>query len=155
MNGLLNHERDIGVNRYIEGFSGENWTPQADVLVFAGLLCEIAVGCALAQSIRDRSVPSVVSHPMDKGQSAHSGAVRTFWDVLNTLKEAIYLANRSRKANNFRNPLSTHPTSRYITASSLFCASQSRVCTVVSTASSSTNLVFGYLDVLEHHFHAE
>jgi hypothetical protein len=68
------------------GFSGESWSPTADVQGFAKLLSQI-VKCDSADEFGcSRSVPAFVLRIIEKGQSSDSKAMLSFVDIIKTLK---------------------------------------------------------------------
>jgi serine/threonine protein kinase len=70
----------------VEPFSGEEWTPTADVCAFASLLSEIAIGAA-AESAVPGCVPTFVSRMIEDSQSPESRSRVSFADVVERLKQ--------------------------------------------------------------------
>jgi serine/threonine protein kinase len=77
----------------VEPFSGEEWSPKADVSAFASLLFEIAVGRHSTPliSAADRppfpaSVPEFVSRIIEEGRSPESRHNLSFVDIVESLK---------------------------------------------------------------------
>jgi serine/threonine protein kinase len=73
-------------------FSGEWWSPAADVCAFASLLSEIAVGRLGAQPGAVPPIPDFVSAIIEERRSPSTTAVRSFADLLQSLR-AIDFAN--------------------------------------------------------------
>jgi hypothetical protein len=70
----------------VGGFSGERWSPTADVQAFAKLLSQI-VKCGSADEFGcSRSVPAFVLRIIEKGQSSDSKTRLSFVDIIKTLK---------------------------------------------------------------------
>jgi serine/threonine protein kinase len=69
-----------------EPFSGEGWTPAADVCAFASLLSEIAVGRPGAQPGAAAPVSAFVSAIIEGGQSPSPTAKRSFADLLQNMR---------------------------------------------------------------------
>jgi serine/threonine protein kinase len=69
-----------------ERFSGEGWSPVADICAFASLLFEIAVGLPDAQPGAAPTIPAFVSAIIDEGRSPSPTAKRSFADLLQSLQ---------------------------------------------------------------------
>jgi hypothetical protein len=69
-----------------EPFSGEGWSPAADVCAFAFLLSEIAVARPGAQPGAAPPIPAFVSARIEEGRSPSPTAVRSFADLLQSLR---------------------------------------------------------------------
>jgi hypothetical protein len=69
-----------------EPFSGEGWSPAADVCAFASLLFEIAVGRPGAQPGAAPPVPAFVSAIIEEGRSSSPTPKRSFADILQSLR---------------------------------------------------------------------
>jgi serine/threonine protein kinase len=69
-----------------ESFSGEGWSPAADVSAFASLLFEIAVGRPEVQPGAAPRIPGFVSVIIEGGRLPSRTAVRSFADLLHSLR---------------------------------------------------------------------
>jgi serine/threonine protein kinase len=69
-----------------EPFSGEGWSPAADVCAFVSLLSEIAVGRPDAQPGAAPPIPAFVSVIIEEGRSPSPTAKRSFADILQSLQ---------------------------------------------------------------------
>jgi serine/threonine protein kinase len=69
-----------------EPFSGEEWSPAADVCAFLSLLFEIAVGRPGAQPGAAPPIPAFVSARIEEVRSPSRTAVRSFADMLESLQ---------------------------------------------------------------------
>jgi hypothetical protein len=87
MKRFLDEESDECCTEYVESFSGEPWSPTADVRAFARILREIVVGRSSDQCELNRRFPSFVLEPIEEGQSADSKPVKSFADIFETLKQ--------------------------------------------------------------------
>jgi serine/threonine protein kinase len=70
----------------VGGFSGEDWSPAADVRAFAELLSRIVIGDSAEESGSSLSVPGFVFEMIERGQSLDSRAMLSFVDIFETLK---------------------------------------------------------------------
>jgi hypothetical protein len=68
------------------GFSGESWTPRADIVGFSRILSEIVIGASAGQGGFGPSVPSFVSWIIEKGQSRDLTTMNSFLDIFEILK---------------------------------------------------------------------
>jgi hypothetical protein len=78
----------------VEPFSGEKWSPTADVCAFSFLLFEIAVGRPAVPRIGAAGelpvparVPEFVSRMVEDGRSPESQCRRSFVDIVERLKQ--------------------------------------------------------------------
>jgi serine/threonine protein kinase len=69
------------------GFSGTNWSPDADVRAFAELLSQIVIGDSAEEIGYSLSVPIFVLNIIERGQSSDSHAKLSFMDIIETLKD--------------------------------------------------------------------
>jgi serine/threonine protein kinase len=70
LNGFGGFEDQDGVEMNLGGFSGESWTPTADIRAFARILSEIVVGASAEQGCGSSSIPSFVLEIIENGESA-------------------------------------------------------------------------------------
>jgi hypothetical protein len=72
---------------YVEGFSGERWSPSDDIQAFTRILCEIVLDSSPDLCELNRSVPSFVLELIKEGQSTDSIPTKSFADIFETLKK--------------------------------------------------------------------
>jgi hypothetical protein len=70
----------------VEPFSGEGWSPAADVCAFTSLLSEIVVGRPGAQPGAVPPIPACVSAIIEDGRSPSPTTMRSFADILQSLQ---------------------------------------------------------------------
>jgi hypothetical protein len=87
MNDLGSLDGLAGGKADIEGFSGESWTPKADVQAFAELLLKVVVGDSGEQNGSGPSVVPFVSEIIKRGHSADSKAAMSFVGIFKILKQ--------------------------------------------------------------------
>jgi hypothetical protein len=75
---------DAGAN--LGGFSGESWTPRADIVAFSGIHSEIVLGVPAGQGECCPNVSSFVSWIFEQGQSQDLRAMTLFLDIFEILK---------------------------------------------------------------------
>jgi hypothetical protein len=71
----------------VEGFSGEDWRPAADVKAFAELLSQIVIGVSAKEMGCSLSPPPFVLNIIERGQSLDSHATLSFVDIFEALKD--------------------------------------------------------------------
>jgi hypothetical protein len=86
LNNLGACERNEDTKTEVQGFSGENWTPQADIQAFASIFSEIVIGASPQQGGRRPIVPSFVSEIIEREQSADSKACGSLTKIFETLE---------------------------------------------------------------------
>jgi serine/threonine protein kinase len=77
---------DTDARANLSGFSGESWTPMADIVAFSRILSDIVVGASAGQGGCVPSVPSFVSWIIEEGQCRGSKSMRSFFDIFEILK---------------------------------------------------------------------
>jgi serine/threonine protein kinase len=87
LTGFGELEGNHGPEADVGGFSGESWTPKADVRAFATIVSEIVVGRSGEHRSRVSTIPSFVFEMIERGQSADLIAVETFSEILKLLKD--------------------------------------------------------------------
>jgi serine/threonine protein kinase len=86
LKGMSEVEGNSEVIAEVGGFSGANWSPDADVRGFAELLSKIVIGGSCEERGRSGSVLAFVLKMMEQGQSSDSQAKVSFVDIFKTLK---------------------------------------------------------------------
>jgi serine/threonine protein kinase len=71
----------------VGGFSGEGWSPSADVRAFTELLSRIVIGNSAGERGINPSVPAFIVKMIERGQSSDSNAKLSFVDIFETLKD--------------------------------------------------------------------
>jgi serine/threonine protein kinase len=70
----------------VGGFSGEIWTPKADVQAFFKLLSDIVIGISSEHGGHGREIPLFISEMIEKRRSADLKAIESFIDIFEALK---------------------------------------------------------------------
>jgi hypothetical protein len=87
VNHLADRDWSSCKNVDVGGFSGEDWTPTADIRAFAEIFSKIAVGTSDGQSGPGSGVPTFVSKIIEGGLSSGSNTGESFVNIFKTLQQ--------------------------------------------------------------------
>jgi hypothetical protein len=85
---------DVDMKVDIGGFSGERWTPKADIQPSTRILSESVVGTSAEQGCGRSGIPSFVDTMIERGEYADWKAVESFPEILNILKRQLTQSTR-------------------------------------------------------------
>jgi hypothetical protein len=86
-NGTGEFEDNEGADADIGVFSGESWTPKADIQAFTRILSEIVVGSSAEQGCGRSGIPSFIYEMIEGGEYADRKSIESFPGILNILKQ--------------------------------------------------------------------